>query len=127
MFTSVNNWCIFDLSITTKHNTMKKSTHTIEIGNKPYIQAEISKSGNGKYLLSCRYSESKKTFLFEPNSSDFREWLEGEQIDEAAALLSEKLQEWCDEVEAQEIEEAERDAQDWEDTKKHINQNWGDY
>ena len=103
------------------------ATHTIEIGNKPYIQAEITKSHNGNYLLFCRYSESKKTFLFEPNSADFSEWLEEEQIDEATCILSEQLQEWTDEVDAEEMEEAERDAEDWEQTKKHINDNWSSY
>lgn len=103
------------------------ATHTIEIGNNPYIQAEISNSENGNYLLSCRYSESKKTFLFEPNSSDFIEWLEEEQIDEATCILSEQLQEWTDEVDAEEMEESDRQAKEWEQTKNHINQNWGDY
>lgn len=103
------------------------ATHTIEIGRKPYIQAEITKSHNGNYLLFCRYSESKKTFLFTPESSDFSEWLEEEQIDESVALLSEQLQDWTDEVDEMDDEEAEQQASDWEDTKKHINQNWGDY
>lgn len=101
--------------------------HTIEIGKKPYIQAEITKSQNGNYLLSCRYSESKETFSFNPNCNDFSDWLEEEQIDEATVLLSDQLQEWTDEVEAEEMEEAEKQAQEWEQTKKHINQNWGDY
>lgn len=103
------------------------ATHTIEIGNKPYIQAEISKRHNGNYLLFCRYSESRKTFIFRPESSDFSEWLEEEQIDEATVLLYDQLQDWCDEVDAEEMEEAEREAKDWEQTKKHINDNWSSY
>lgn len=103
------------------------ATHTIEIGRKPYIQGEITKSHNGNYLLFCRYSESKKTFLFEPNSADFSEWLEEEQIDEAVGLLSDVLQEWTDEVDEQEDAEADREAEDWEQTKKQINDNWSSY
>jgi hypothetical protein len=103
------------------------ATHTIEIGTKPYIQAEITKSHNGNYLLFCRYSESKETFSFEPNSADFIEWLEEEQIDEATVLLYEQLQEWTDEVDEQDDAEAEREAEDWEQTKKHINDNWSSY
>lgn len=103
------------------------ATHTIEIGNKPYIQAEISKTHNDNYLLFCRYSESKKTFLFTSESADFIEWLEEEQIDEATVLLYDQLQDWCDEVDAEEMEEAEQEAEDWEQTKKHINDNWSSY
>ena len=103
------------------------ATHTIEMGRKPYIQAEITKSDKGNYLLFCRYSESKETFSFEPNSADFSEWLEEEQIDEAVGLLYDVLQEWTDEVDEQDDAEADREAEDWEQTKKHINKNWGDY
>ena len=103
------------------------ATHTIEIGNKPYIQAEIIKSHKGNYILFCRYSESKKTFLFQPNSADFSEWLEEEQIDEATVLLYDQLQEWTDEIDQMEEEEAERNAGDWDQTKKHINDNWSSY
>lgn len=103
------------------------ATHTIEIGRKPYIKAEINKTHNGNYLLFCRYSESKETFSFEPNSADFSEWLEEEQIDEATALLYDVLQEWTDEVDEQDDEEAEEQAKAILDTENHIRQNWGDY
>lgn len=102
------------------------ATHTIEIGKKPYIQAEIKKVF-GRLFFICEYSEKQKAFMFTPQSSDFSEWLEEEQIDEATALLSKQMQEWTDEVDEQDDEEAERDAEDWEQTKKHINDNWSSY
>lgn len=100
---------------------------TIEIGRKPYVDAELFLSKNQPYLLRCCYYDFSCSFVFSTNDAEFDFLSNDEKLEAIIEVLEDQIETWVAGVDEMLDAESAAEAKQIRDTESFIESNWGRY